>query len=263
MADRLAAGDRLNKGDSRTSTNGKVELVMQTDGNLALYRTDTWKALWASNTWGKPTTHADMQGDGNLVVYGDDGHAYWGSGTSNQPNAYAVVQDDGNFVIYKNGAALWSTRTVQPPWPDWAAATGDVHVATGHWMNTNVSLFKSGILQGDTHLWSTIDLLGFHGSTTNVVYDNKGEVVWPADLNTTKHTWGVDGHWIQPDGIHPSWVNLVPASIMQGGVGGVYVHNYLDPQNMLIPDLKLTEKLITDAIPIITVALGGSGGKSK
>jgi hypothetical protein len=57
----------------------------------------------------------EMQADGNLVVYDDDGDAEWDSETyRDDAGTYALVmQDDGNLVVYDNasGDPLWSTQT--------------------------------------------------------------------------------------------------------------------------------------------------------
>jgi len=65
VADRLLVSQQLNANDRLVSPNGKASLVMQTDGNLVLYRNDTGRALWSTNTWNMPTTptHAVLQTD--------------------------------------------------------------------------------------------------------------------------------------------------------------------------------------------------------
>ncbi len=42
------------------STNGNYKLIMQTDGNLVLYRKSggSWAACWGSNTWGQSISAA-------------------------------------------------------------------------------------------------------------------------------------------------------------------------------------------------------------
>jgi Ig-like domain from next to BRCA1 gene len=112
--DRLAPGRRLTTGEELTSTNGRVRLVLQGDGNLVLYRTDDGRPLWASETWRQPVRYAIMQPDGNLVAYSTAGQPYWAAGTQGHPGARLVLQDDGNLVIYDaGGSALWASNTVQ------------------------------------------------------------------------------------------------------------------------------------------------------
>jgi hypothetical protein len=45
----LAAGSVLNPGECLQSYNGSYQLIMQTDGNLVLYRTSNWSPCWASS----------------------------------------------------------------------------------------------------------------------------------------------------------------------------------------------------------------------
>lgn len=55
---------------------------------------------------------AILQGDGNFVVYRNDGVPFWSTGTVGSDAATAVMQGDGNFVIYSRaGHAVWSTGT--------------------------------------------------------------------------------------------------------------------------------------------------------
>lgn len=112
------------------SVNGRYTLVYQGDGNLVLYKNYRYhppKALWASNTNGRPAGLCHMQGDGNLVIYGPSRQYVWDSATNEHAGSGLVVQDDGNVVIYRpDGVAVWATNTVQPALPPTGPdATGD------------------------------------------------------------------------------------------------------------------------------------------
>jgi hypothetical protein len=112
--DRLQAYQQLILSDQLLSNNGLLNLVMQGDGNLVLYRTQFGRALWASNTAGRPVAYTIMQPDGNLISYSADGLVVWQTATQGHPGAFAVLQDDGNFVV--DDAAnkpLWASGTVQ------------------------------------------------------------------------------------------------------------------------------------------------------
>lgn len=78
----LGAGQSLAVGD--------VALIMQSDGNLVVYR-NNGQALWAASfsksldgqpVWGRSCAicYANFQADGNLVLYGPTG-AYWSAGS--------------------------------------------------------------------------------------------------------------------------------------------------------------------------------------
>jgi hypothetical protein len=102
----------LTVGQHTFSPNGQYYLVLQGDGNLVEYNSQG-NALWSTGTWGQTGVSAVMQSDGNLVLY-KGGAAIWSSGTWNHPGAFLSVQDDGNVVIYQGNTALWASNTAQP-----------------------------------------------------------------------------------------------------------------------------------------------------
>ncbi|MBP2173106.1 hypothetical protein J3E05_001438, partial [Methanococcus voltae] len=63
-----------------TDGKGGNKLVMQSDGNLVIYKKDN-KPIWASNTDGKGGNKLVMQSDGNLVIYKKDNKPIWASNT--------------------------------------------------------------------------------------------------------------------------------------------------------------------------------------
>ncbi|MFF7634362.1 trypsin-like serine protease [Kitasatospora sp. NPDC008050] len=120
----LAPGTKLASGQSVVGRD--LQLTMQGDGNLTItHRGIPGGVLWSSNTAGHSGAWAQMQTDGNFVVYAPDGNpaaatgALWGSNTYPNPGAYLQLQDDGNLVLYKKdggtavGGALWSAGTQQ------------------------------------------------------------------------------------------------------------------------------------------------------
>jgi hypothetical protein len=91
-------------------------LVSQADGNLVIYNAISGRALWASNTDVGARTTADMQEDGNFVIYSSSGTALWSTHTQGHRDAYLCFQDDGNLVVYWGasgcaGQALWASGT--------------------------------------------------------------------------------------------------------------------------------------------------------
>jgi hypothetical protein len=108
---------------------GKAHLVMQSDGNLVLYKKGTRTAKWASHTYRSGANRMRFQKDGNLVLYTSDNRPVWSSKTYNKCRGNAVIarqpvlalQSDSNFVIYCEitaaGAnaqeydAMWDTNT--------------------------------------------------------------------------------------------------------------------------------------------------------
>lgn len=94
----------LNSGAATSSLNGRYRLVMQTDGNLVVYRVGT--AVWSSGTHGNPGARLVVQDDGNAVIY-QGNRALWSTGTHANPTARMVLQDDGNLVVYRANSPLW------------------------------------------------------------------------------------------------------------------------------------------------------------
>lgn len=142
--DRLQPYQQLNFNDQLVSNNGLLNLIMQGDGNLVLYRTQFGHALWASNT-GLPVDHVIMQSDGNLVAYSSQGTPYWDTGTAGHPGASSVLQDDGNFVVYDvANKKLWASNTVQDfssPTFGYNDANGYSFVETSEWWKQDCTAF--------------------------------------------------------------------------------------------------------------------------
>ncbi|MGH3736063.1 MAG: hypothetical protein ACRDT6_10650 [Micromonosporaceae bacterium] len=121
----LYPGQRLRRGQWRTSADGRYSLHMQGDGNLVLTKCAkpragtgypctagaTQSPIWSSKTGGTSGTYATVNSDGNVVVISSGGKALWASRSSGRP-AFLQVQNDGNLVLYDtNKKPLWHTAT--------------------------------------------------------------------------------------------------------------------------------------------------------
>jgi hypothetical protein len=92
-----------------------TRLILQPDGNLVLYSLITGKAVWASNTQGKPMTEVTMQTDGNFVGRGPGGTVYWRAVTYGHPGAFLQLRHDGNLLVTDQaGTVFWQTNTKVP-----------------------------------------------------------------------------------------------------------------------------------------------------
>lgn len=108
--DSLWPNQSLRTHEGLKSKNGRVVVVLQTDGNCVLY--GDGQPLWWTGV--RPgVNQAVMQGDGNFVLYKPDEGAVWASDTAGYPGAFLRLQDDANLVIYwkVGGSALWSSET--------------------------------------------------------------------------------------------------------------------------------------------------------
>jgi len=137
----LPGNSALRSGQGVYSVSGEFLLIMQTDGNLVLYRQG--KPLWATGTQ-VAGSFAEFQSDGNLVVYAPDSRALWSSNTWGNPNATLALQNDGNVVIYRqsDGRAIWATHTWEVGELDGAAIFGSDQLGSG--TNATVTTTRSG-----------------------------------------------------------------------------------------------------------------------
>ena len=92
----LSSGSTLKPGDAVVSVNGHYRLELQPDGDLVL--TGPRGHAWDSGTRGKGVATAEMQTDGNFVLYTADRGVVWSADTTG-PGAHLVLQDDRNIVI--------------------------------------------------------------------------------------------------------------------------------------------------------------------
>ncbi|WP_051969949.1 ricin-type beta-trefoil lectin domain protein [Kitasatospora azatica] len=201
----IAEGTVLRAGDSVQSKAGHLD--MQPDGNLVLYSKVTGRALWSTNTWGRPGATATMQTDGNFVLYGPDGRALWASGTPGQRGANLVLQDDDNLVLYVGGKAPWASHTENtvPVWlgtsvraPAVMHAGDTVYNAIQYFpshliMQADGNLVLYSTATGGRAIWSS-NTWGHPGATAVmqadgnfVVYAAEGWPMW------SSNTWGHPG----------------------------------------------------------------------
>jgi pimeloyl-ACP methyl ester carboxylesterase len=107
--DTLTAGARLYPGQAVQSLDRRYALTYQTDGNLVLY--GPGGARWSTQVFSSPG-YAEMQVDGNFVVYASNGTPVWASGTSGARGATLVVHNDGQVDIRSpQGLVVWQTGT--------------------------------------------------------------------------------------------------------------------------------------------------------
>jgi LysM repeat protein len=124
VTDRLLKGEKLQKGDSLTSENGAYTLTLQEDGNLVLAARG--KSVWATGTDGQDVLRAEVQSDGNFVLYTSADKPVWNSDTDGKQDARLILQNDRNLVLYalddKKVQPVWSskTNTDEAPPPDLA-----------------------------------------------------------------------------------------------------------------------------------------------
>jgi hypothetical protein len=183
----LNSGQSLAIGDILRSPNGLYGLFMQADGNLVLYSgvPSVATAVWATNTWALPTwlrpNRADMQGDGNFVLYNNANFASWSSGTAGNPGARLAMQDDRNLVIYTPGnQALWASGTAipAPAQPQPTTRYEEQYIGWQKFVQSNAILYRNGLLTLESTNRNRNPAGGMRCHTLVVVQDAAGRAIW-------------------------------------------------------------------------------------
>jgi hypothetical protein len=85
---------------------GNFTLIMQTDGNLCIYKNYDSKKLnnelyWSSSIDNNSKGYLNMQEDGNLVIYDTNNKAKWSSNSSGNKGGYAelLLSKSGNYPL--------------------------------------------------------------------------------------------------------------------------------------------------------------------
>ncbi|GAA1182632.1 hypothetical protein F4556_001530 [Kitasatospora gansuensis] len=102
-------------GDSVGADNGMSQLVLQSDGNLVLYKftgADSYP-VWASGTRGDGVVRVDWSRSGYVKLLNSSGGIVCTMGALNPaPGGHAELRNDGNLVfLNSSGNATWSTGT--------------------------------------------------------------------------------------------------------------------------------------------------------
>jgi hypothetical protein len=96
--DTLGTNQSLKVGESLTSPDGNVSVVMQPDGNLVIKKNSDGTLLWQSGTPGGVI--AWMDHDGNLRVTDATGKVLWDNGAHGHKDARARVENTGNLYVW-------------------------------------------------------------------------------------------------------------------------------------------------------------------
>ena len=197
----ITAESMLHKGESRTSPNGVYKLVLQTDGNVVLYKVES--AIWKTNTSGQDIDAFKVKNDGNIVAYATGGNPKWSSGSNGKGDnsTVLVVQDDGNLVLYKNGSdVIWSSGTNNVYTEE---EINKSTVKSGNSLSTGQSISSSNgkynltlqtdgnvvLYKGTTALWATgtngkgVTTFSVQRDGNLVAYTREDNAVWSTGTN--------------------------------------------------------------------------------
>jgi nucleoid-associated protein YgaU len=147
VGDTLTEGQKLVKGESLTSSNGAYTLTLQDDGNLVLAAR---------------------------------GHAIWASGTNGEDVVRAEVQSDGNFVLYTADGSAWSTKTETdappPPEPEAAApaAAEEPAVEEAAASEPEAEAARTYTVESGDTLWAISERFYGDGNKYQIIADASG-----------------------------------------------------------------------------------------
>ena len=97
-----------------TSPSGSADLVLQQNGDLAVYCGSTPK--WSAGIVTGQTLYFRVQADGNMVLFDVEFQPIWSSNTSGNPGAVLTLHNSGNLIL-RNAAdttTLWQSSTSCP-----------------------------------------------------------------------------------------------------------------------------------------------------
>lgn len=189
----LLKGDMLRKGQYLMSPDTQTVLAFLGDGNLMIFQ--NFRAVWDSQTSGRPTTKFTFQTDGNLVLSDDSGRVWWQSNTAGSGATKLILQTDGNMTLYdQNMAAPWETFTAHNKNLLSFAnpSIGIARMYPGQQIETTDRRYKL-LLQEDgnlvlyspnRYLWSSgtvgkpVSNLSILSDGNMVLHDNEGRVFW-------------------------------------------------------------------------------------
>jgi len=106
----LKEGQQLITGQALYSFGNAYYVILQTDGNLVIYKTGAG-STWATNTSGSGATRAVMQTDGNLVLYNARSQPVWASNTSGNQHPYLYVDSLWGGIRIQKVVVSWASNT--------------------------------------------------------------------------------------------------------------------------------------------------------
>ena len=222
-SDTLLPNQELKVGQSIVSADGRIQLILQADGNFVLYGPQG-HPLWSTGTVRRPSQRVIMQEDGNLVIYDGNNSAVWVSGTGGYPGAKLINQNDGNQVIYgPGGQVLWASNTLVPITPD--------KPTEGDRLQSN-----QGLMPGESIVSADMGFKLVLQSDGNLVqYGKNDTALWATNTQGHNDIWAVfmqtDGNLVVRDThCQPLW-----ASRTNGHPGAMFVVQ--DDGNLVIYDV--------------------------
>lgn len=177
----LNAGQSLGIGQSLGSDNGAYTLTLQEDGNLVL--SEAGQPVWATMTNGSGAARADVQADGNFVLYTESGDPVWASQTDGNDGVTLTLQDDRNVVLYSNdNRALWASDTAVEAAPAAAEAPAEPAPAPAEPAPPAPPAAQTYTVEGGDTLWGIAERFYGDGNQYQRIADANG-IANPDEIN--------------------------------------------------------------------------------
>jgi RHS repeat-associated protein len=108
--DTLSSGQTLLAGQHLVSSDGAYRAEMQGDGNFVVYNSSN-QPIWASGTNNQPGLTLTLGSGGDLALNDNSGNPVWQTYTNPSSNDTLTMQTDGNLVLKDGtGVALWASK---------------------------------------------------------------------------------------------------------------------------------------------------------
>lgn len=261
----LRSGESLTPGANLLSQDTQSALELSKNGNITLY--SNFVPYWSTNTLSIMPKELIMQGDGNLVLYDNNGGVLWASGTDGNSGATCILQTDGNLVIYSlGGVALWSTSTILIPgglsYVN-ARTSTTAHLLMNQQLQTANKLFRL-VMQGDGNLvlynqnnlpvWATGTdknpgaFFDLQADGNMVIYNKDSKPIWSSGTysNLVSHlVMQTDGNLVlYNSSYHAIW----QSNTVQMGLAANSTNSLIGPQQ-----LGVGQSIISDNQQYVTI----------
>jgi hypothetical protein len=210
----IRGGQALSRGTSANSVNstdGRYTLQLQSDGNLVLvdYGLNPPHPIWAANTNNTSASVALMQGDGNFVLYDQNGNPLWASNTEGNPGAFLSVED-GFFTIHaSNDAPLVSYGADQPLYAGiWEKSSSNVPWVAKHGLTSAQYQQEFNALVGQGYRPVAVSGYSlFDEPLYAAIWEQRSTVPWVARHGMTSTQYQQEFDNLAGKGYRPVWVS--------------------------------------------------------
>jgi hypothetical protein len=206
-ADELRVNQVLSLNQRLYSENHNYFAIMQSDGNLVVYKNDgSGRSLWSTQTAGSGAIKAVMQNDGNFVLYNAQMHPVWATYKYGSNNVFYV--DNSGFARVETARKRFDSYSGSGVYPSGVTPTVFSH---GFHFEPGVSYPSA----------SSLYRIVFQSDGNLVVYGPSGSAAWNSKTNGKGgKTALVSGDFIYMFNSAPDVIWQTPINVSQTSVPG-------------------------------------------